>query len=339
MKTDPLDALTRSLAGSFAFCGVGVAQGGARHLSLATAPGINADEDTMFRVASISKLVVGQAVAARVNAGDVSWDSDISEILGWPLRHPDAPDVPVTLGMVASHASGLSDDAGYVLPPDLTLQDWFASKPVFAAKPGSRFDYANLNYVVLATALEALTGQAFPDAFGAYLPQPGGFNWCNVPDAAATNRLPTFRSDEGEFLPQIDFEIPRIRLARNVGVFSPQGGLRISLNGMLYLAESLRAADATPLWDAAMGETHDPDGVFEAYGPGLQIFDHPRFYPRPLVGHFGNAYGFRGGVWYDQARDLSFAYALNGFPMGDESDAFATEELQIFEAVSDLQVP
>ncbi|MDX8352794.1 serine hydrolase domain-containing protein [Cognatiyoonia sp. IB215182] len=328
--------MTRSLAGSFAFCGIAVARADARHLSLATAPGINANEDTMFRVASISKLVVGQAVAARVKSRDVSWDTDISKVLGWPLRHPDAPDVPVTIGMVTSHASGLSDDAGYVLPPDVTLRDWCTSKPVFAAMPGSRFDYANLNYVVLATALEALAGQAFPDAIAAHLPQPGGFNWCNVSDVAARNRLPTFRSDEGVFLPQIDIEIAPIRPAKNVGAFSPQGGLRISLNGMLHLAESLRGSDATPLWDPAMGETHDPDGVFEAYGPGLQIFDDPWFYPRPLVGHFGNAYGFKGGVWYDQARDLSFAYALNGFPMGDESDAFAKEELQIFEAVSDL---
>lgn len=336
MKTDPLDALTRSLAGSFPFCGVAAAQGDARHLSFATAPGIAADQDTMFRVASVSKLVVGQAMAAQVHAGSVGWHTDISQILGWLLRHPRHPALPITLGMVAGHASGLSDDAGYVLPADVTLQDWCRTKPVFAGKPGACFDYANLNYVVMATALERLVGQPFPDAIAPNLPEPGGFNWCGIPAAKSANRLPTYRRRDDAFVPQIDADITSIGPAQNVGVYSPQGGLRTSLTGMLHIAERLRHADATPLWHPKMGETHDPDGVFEAYGPGLQIFGSPRFYPRPLIGHFGNAYGFKGGVWYDRDNDLCFAYALNGLPMDDESDAFAEEERQIFQAVAAL---
>jgi len=336
LRTSPLDALTRSLAGSFAFCGVAVARGDTRHLSVAAAPGINADEDTMFRVASISKVVVGQAVAACVTGGGADWGTDISEILGWSLRHPGHSDVPVTLGMVASHASGLSDEAGYVLPSDCILEEWCATKPVFAAVPGGRFDYANLNYVVLATALERLTAQAFPDAAAPHQPKPGGFNWCDVPKVQSENRLPTYRWDGDVFVPQIDVDIIPIEPSQNVGAYSPQGGLRTSLAGMLDMAQQLRDANRTILWYSGMGETHDPDGVFESYGPGIQIFENPRFYPRPLIGHFGNAYGFKGGVWYDEARDLSFAYALNGFPTGDESDAFAEEERQIFAAVSDI---
>ena len=103
---------------------------------------------------------------------------------------------------------------------------------------------------------------------------------------------------------------------------------------MVQLARSLKHADPTPFWTPQMGAGDTLSGVFESYGAGLQIFENPSFYPRPLIGHFANAYGFTGGVWWDRARNAAFCYALNGLPMGDESDAFRPEELEIFWAVA-----
>uniref|UniRef100_A0AAN0MLP5 Uncharacterized protein n=1 Tax=Yoonia rhodophyticola TaxID=3137370 RepID=A0AAN0MLP5_9RHOB len=106
---------------------------------------------------------------------------------------------------------------------------------------------------------------------------------------------------------------------------------------MLDMAEALETADMTPLWTPQMGPGDYLDGAFESYGAGLQIFEHPRFYPRPLIGHFGNAYGFAGGIWFDRKRGCSFAYALNGLPMGAESDAVLAEENRIFDVIAELE--
>ena len=336
MKTEHLDALTRSLAGSFAFCGIAVAQGGARQFSLACAPGIKADKDTMFRVASISKLVVGQAVAAFVKANATGWGTDVSDILGWSMRNPDYPDVPVTLGMVASHSAGLTDDAGYVLPSQTSLEEWCTTRQVFACQPSVYFDYANLGYVILAEVLERMSGMSFTKAVVPHLPQSAGFTWQGVTPAQAANRLPTYRSGAAGFEAQIDEDIVAPGPSRNAGVFSPQGGLRTSLAGLLELAEGLRHADRIELWTPLMGRGNYLDGVFECYGSGLQIYYQPRFYPHELIGHFGKAYGFSGGVWYDVKAKTSFAYALNGLPIGDESDAFSVAESKIFEAVAGI---
>ncbi|MEL6838132.1 MAG: serine hydrolase domain-containing protein [Pseudomonadota bacterium] len=336
MKTATLDALTRSLAGSFAFCGIAAARGETRHFAIGCAPGIAATNDTMFRVASVSKLVVGQAVADLVRDNITAWDADVSDMLGWPLRHPGHSQIPVTLGMVAAHHAGLADDAGYAIPADVSLQEWCQKRAVFKHQPGIFFEYANLGYIILAEILARLSGRSFVDAVARHLPDPAGFNWHGVTAARIARRLPTYRSDHGVFAPQIDADIAPVLPSRNPSVFSPQGGLRTSLDGMLQLAEGLRQSDRTALWTPQMGDGQYLDGVFECYGPGVQIFRQPQFYPRPLVGHFGNAYGFNGGVWYDETKDLSFAYALNGLTLGDESDDFSEEELQIFATVADL---
>lgn len=355
-----LDRLAQSLAGSLAFCGIGVAVGEDRSFHL-SAPERKVTPATMFRVASVSKIVTAQVF--RATAGDAGLTAphavDMGDLLGLPLRHPAAPEVPVTPAMVASHSAGLTDAAGYAVPPGVPLAEWLAAQgPAIWGKgpPGARFDYCNLGYILLAAAAEALAGERFDVLAGHWLRRhriAGGFNWSGVAPSRRADRLPTFRRDgTGAFRAQIDTEVPPEGLVWNDGgviptdalpprpgtsraqQFSPQGGLRTSLAGMLAIAGTLDVAGPR-LWSPAMGPVEGPSGVFESYGWGVQIFDKPAFYPRPLMGHFANAYGFVGGTWVDPARNARFAYALNGLPEGDEDDAFRPEELAIFAAVAE----
>lgn len=335
MNTAPLDALARSLTGPFAFCGVAVARGDQRHFAISHAPFLEVTPQTMFRVASISKIVVGRAVAAFVKTKATTWDADVSDILGWSLRHPAHPHVPVTLGMVAGHAAGLDDDAGYLIPAHQSLQAFCAERAILNAVPGTRFGYSNLGYIILAAVIEALSDKPFPAAVAPFAPIGAGFNWIGVSDPDIARAIPTFRRSGNQFLPQVDAPPDVAQPGANPGAYSPQGGLRTSLEGMLTLADGLGAPEA--LWTPQMGPGDYLDGVFESYGAGVQIFAQPRFYPRPLVGHFGNAYGFNGGVWFDAKTDLRFAYALNGVEMGNESDAFSEAEKAIFDAVAQLK--
>ncbi|WP_131802525.1 serine hydrolase domain-containing protein [Yoonia litorea] len=288
------------------------------------------DRFRMFRVASISKIVIGQTLAQLCTKHRVAWDSDVSSVLGWPLCNPEFPDIPISIGALAAHTAGLDDQKGYLLPPDQTLQAFFTSNRFGARPSGTYFDYANLGYLVLAEVIEKLSGTDLPQACSHMIPDDGGFNWIGVPDTRRADALPTFRHDGDGFAAQIDDPAVMPPPAVSVGRFSPQGGLRLSLDGMLTLAEALRDADKTVLWRDAQTAGNDLGGVFEQYGAGLQIFQNPAFYPRPLIGHFGNAYGFKGGVWYDAKADLAFAYALNGLELGDEDDSFSETERKIF---------
>ncbi len=309
-------------------------------IEIATAPGIEAGPETFWRAASISKVVTGQIARHVLDGG-----RDISEYLGWTLRHPLWPDQPITVVQVASHQAGLSDVGGYAVPMDTTVQRFVADTDCFGPHaPGTAFDYSNLGYVLLGCAIERATGETLSDLAERLIFAPNeiraGFNWVGLTEDARAARLPTYRRDaNGAFMPQIDAvvtaqDVPAPSALGAAQRLSPQGGLRISLMGALRLARSLRDVPRDVLWAPDMGYMETYDGAFERYGWGLQIYDDPVFYPRPLIGHFANAYGFVGGVWYDAARDVAFVMALNGRPVGEESDGFLPEEMQLFQHVA-----
>ena len=346
-----LDKLARSCIGPFAFCGLAVSRAGQNQFAIEAAHGIKADRQTMFRVASISKIVVGQTLLKTARSVNLNnpLNADIADILGRRIRNPHYPNEPITLRMIASHTSGLRDVDLSTIPDrlsDLDLSECFR-----ADAPGAYFSYSNLGYVILAAAIEALSGERLDAALTDVLKSLdmyGGFNWAGVTKEQRHNTLPTYRRDGADLIPQIDGLVPETGigwprpletydLTESTWAFSPQGGLRTSLHGMLQLAKALRTlTDEDPLWSAKDTPGETLGGVFEQYGCGLQIFDHPSFYPNRLIGHFGTAYGFKGGVWFDCKTKTAFAYALNGADIDDERDDFAPEELRIFEGLGQL---
>ena len=59
--------------------------------------GIAANQDTTYRVASISKVVTSMIVMTLWDKGIVDIDTDISSYLGFTVRNPYYPDIPITL--------------------------------------------------------------------------------------------------------------------------------------------------------------------------------------------------------------------------------------------------
>ena len=339
-----LTALARSLAPPLAFCGIGLARAGeVPRYHIATAPDITASETTLFRAASISKIVTAETLR-RVGANPRVLDLSIADLLGIPFQHPSHPGTPITLRMLLTHTSGLNDAAGYQIPPGSGLTDWLQAQMhslFLPHRPGTHFSYSNLGYILIAAAAEAMAGDRFDHLARRLVLDPlgiaGGFNWSGVVEGA--DRLATYRRDGAKLIPQIDgpgwpLPIPaEYRPLRDTASLSPQGGLRLSLAGALRLAQSLADAGATPLWSPTMGPGDYQYGLFDGYGYGLQILTDPPFYPRPLIGHFANAYGFAGGVWWDARCQTAFCYALNGLPLGDDGDDLRPEELAIFAAI------
>ena len=71
--------------------------------------------ETPMRVASISKLVVAIGVMRLVEQGRLDLDADVSKYLGWKVRNPAHPEVPVTLRQLLSHTSSHRGRAGLSL--------------------------------------------------------------------------------------------------------------------------------------------------------------------------------------------------------------------------------
>lgn len=69
--------------------------------------------ETYFRTASVSKLITGIGVMTLVEDGLIDLDADLSDYFGYPLRNPYHPDKPITMRMVMSHTSSITDRGGY----------------------------------------------------------------------------------------------------------------------------------------------------------------------------------------------------------------------------------
>jgi CubicO group peptidase (beta-lactamase class C family) len=338
--------------------------------------------DDQVRIASISKLVLAIGVMRLVEQNQLDLDRDVSDYLGWPLRHPAFPETPITLRLLLSHRSGLTDDAGYVANPQTRTRDQIQKPEAWDMrhKPGEYFRYTNLNFPVIAAAMERVTGQRFDRLMQQLLFEPlnidACFNWATCSDAAmaravtvyrATGEVgvdalggkrpacPVFAAEDGSC------DLERWQAGENGGLFSPQGGLRISIadlskigrlllnngeiDGQRLLSQSSVDQIFFPVWtfDGTNGLTYesdvgDPGGAFFCrYGLAAQTLatrdtrcaDDPLQDGRERVGHGGDAYGLVSGLWLDRDTGSGIAYFITGADLskkGKYSAFYAAEE-------------
>lgn len=343
------------------------------------------DVEDPVRIASISKLVMTLGVMRLVEAKRMDLDADVATYLGTPLRHPHFPDTPITLRLMLSHQSGLTDDAGYwATPLDGDIRDILDDPRAWDSHaPGTWFRYTNLNFPLIASMMERVTGQRFDLLMQEQVLQPAGitacYGWETCTDGVAAravvlydeNREPAVDDNQGR-KPACNVrrardgscDLASWQAGRNGGAFSPQGGLRISalglasigqlllnggqIDGVRILSPAAIEAMVTPQWvyTPGNGQTWEDGEPEPAPGQlratmcryGLSTITlattHPDCGDDPFgdgiarVGHSGNAYGLRSGLWIDPATGTGVAYfatGMDGSPLGSHS-AFTAEE-------------
>jgi CubicO group peptidase (beta-lactamase class C family) len=337
--------------------------------------------DDLLRVASISKLVVALGVMRLVDQRMLDLDADVSQYLGWQLRNPAFPDRPITLAMLLSHRSGLVDGIDYVLPLDADLPTVLADPAVWDRhrRPGGAFAYANINFPVIAAAMEGATGERFDLLMQRLVFRPlridACFNWTTCSDDAMARAITLYRPDgavarddlhgrrpDCPVVPARDgsCDLSTYRLARQGAAFSPQGGLRISARGLARIGQmmlrqgdrflrpqsfrrmmTMQRVDPLPTTVGEGGE----GSFFCRYGlavhqlatPRAGCRDDPLGDARPRVGHSGEAYSLRSGLFLDMERRTGVVWFVTqlpevGAPRGARSDFTAAEEALLTEA-------
>lgn len=314
------------------------------------------------RIASISKLVTALGVMRLVDRGQLDLDRDVSDYLGYRLRHPAFPDRKITLRLLLSHQSGLID-AGelYLIPLGTPLRQRLEDPRVWDQDhaPGSGwFHYTNLNFPVVASVIERVTGQRFDVALHGLVLQPLGldacFNWGAGCSARAYQRAVVLYRSTGEVArddlkgspPACPVYVEAgnpcrfhpYALGENGALWSPQGGLRISMNDLARIGQVLarggkgflspRAfAELTrPQWrfdgSNGLGEDGTASGFFCAYGLAVHTIgskgqgckDDLFGDGRIRIGHSGDAYGLRSGLWVDMKAGRGLAFFTSAVP-------------------------
>ncbi|ORT99163.1 Beta-lactamase [Anaerovibrio sp. JC8] len=346
--------------------------------------------DSLFRIASVSKQFTVYAIMQLLEAEKLDINDDVSDYLGFKLRHPDFPDRKITIKMLANHTSGLRDGIVYCIPPDYSVRAFFVPEGKFyedgahfspANEPvGEYFCYCNLNYGLLGTIIEAVTGERFDnymqehilsalDMDGGYLPgnlSAGAFaslstlyqkkdiegNWRddmpwrpvmdNFGDVQPDWDTVTMQNPYAIHDDPMVYSLENYKPGTNATFFAPQGGLRISLEGMYnalimlmnkgsfrgqtFLTEYSINEMTKAQWsyDGSNGDTGDD--TLLSYGLGLyqvrgdspaRVCEHQDIF---LVGHTGQAFGLYSGMFYVPGTKDGFVYIMNGEGMAEEDE-------------------
>ncbi|NHO34335.1 serine hydrolase domain-containing protein [Acetobacter fallax] len=361
--------------------------GGFAKKTEAYASPVNAD--TLFRIASVSKVVTTIGLMELVEQGKIALDHDASDYVGFRLRNPDFPDSPITLRMLLNHTSTIRDADGYTIPPGQKISDLFSDsrKPGqdnyhFAHgeghKPGNWFQYCNLCYGVIGTIIERVSGERFDHYQQTHVLMPlaidGGYN---ITELTHPERLATlYRHPATGYEAEVDMDPSRgwsqealdtYTPGTNGTLFSPQGGLRIALTGLVRLArfmeqrgtldgvhllspESIRLME-TPTWHY---DGHNGMCSYPIASYGLSMISltgqkdsngRPtvpwRGYRGDLKGHLGDAYGLHSGFWYDPGTGDAFLFAADGYPEEEHISpgvysSFTRVEEKIFTALAGI---
>jgi len=228
---------------------------GRRVIGNGAVPDKPATPDTLYRIASISKMMTTLGLMRLVEAGRMDLDLDISGYLGFSLRSPHFPERAITLRQLLTHRSSLRDEGGYSWPLATALKDVLAPGNAKSwsdrAGPGDYFSYCNLGWGVIGTAMEQVTGERFDLLMARLLLKPlgiaAGYTPALLPPAALAKLATLYRkrttdtevwNSAGPWIAQVDDYSARPPAppagidtyvpGANATPFSPTGGLRIS---------------------------------------------------------------------------------------------------------------
>lgn len=330
------------------------------------ASGRTVTADDPVRIASISKLVVALGVMRMVEAGQLDLDRDVSAVLGWRVRSPAFPKARITLRQLLSHTSGLIDPDEYRVPLGERLADRIAQPGLWDAKerPGEAFRYANIGFPVIASVMEKASGERFDRLMHRLVLAPLGldacFNWSTCSDEKIARAVVLYRADGSVALDDLGGKRPDCpviakagcdlagyRPGENGALFSPQGGLRASMRDLAVIGQILLKNDGSFLkresiaeiervawrYDGSNGDTSN--GFYCQYGLGMTMLptahdicaDDLFGDGRRRIGHAGDAYGLRSGLWIDRASGTGVAFFATATPPDSKGfTAFTVEE-------------
>lgn len=153
-----------------------------------------AERDTVYDLASISKLFTATVTGVLMDEGRIDLKSPVTEYLP-DFDAVDPEKSPITLGQLLSHTSGMISFIDlYGLPDERARMEKIYAKPL-RRPPGSGYEYSDLNLIVLGKVLEQVAGRSLDALVDAFVCAPlgladTGYNPAGRDRTAATEYQP-----------------------------------------------------------------------------------------------------------------------------------------------------
>jgi len=143
---------------------------------------IDVNENTMFRLGSVSKLFVSLAILKLQEEGRLNLKDKVSDLIpDLEIINPWEDKYPIRIENLLEHTAGLNDwsfaEIGSNDPKPKTLKESLEYYPrgrVARFVPGTRIQYSNLGVSIAAYIVERVTGMTYEDYIAKYFLEPMG---------------------------------------------------------------------------------------------------------------------------------------------------------------------
>ncbi|HMI03777.1 MAG TPA: serine hydrolase domain-containing protein [Pedobacter sp.] len=283
------------------------------------------NENSLFRIASISKSFSATSVMQLVEKGKLSLADDFSKLVGFKVRNPKYPETVITLKMVMSHTSGINDSQGYfnldVINPAKN-PDW--TKCYNSYEPGKGYQYCNLNYNMIGTVIENLGGERFDQYVKHHILDPlklyGGYCVDSLDNSLFTTLYEydtvskKFTAAPMAYAPRRE-ELKNYVMGYSTPILSPTGGMKISASDLArYMTMHMYKGEYNGVRvlskkSAVTMQTKISDE--EGYGLAIRTVDS--LIPGKIMkGHTGSAYGLFSTMFFQPDEKFGFVVITNG---------------------------
>jgi len=319
------------------------------------------NDNTLFKVASISKIITTIAVLKLYEKGILDLDRNINDYLAYEIANPNFINQPITVKMLLNHTSSLLDiNMSNILSISNLFNQNNLDKIYSKKSPGSFFSYANINFILLGAIIENVSQKRFDDFIEEIIFKPLNINSSfNLEKINFNNLSVLYRGG----LPQIDeylkqpiINLEFYNLGQNTYLLSPHSGCRISAkdllklvniflnNGKYYdgeneiklLNENTVKMILNPTWEYNGNNGDNFSNLFNKWGLGLHIIRGKKcediiFEDKVFYGHIGIAYGLLGSIYFNVEENQSVLLLLNGYKdqtykKGDKSAFYKVQE-------------
>ena len=172
------------------------------------AQGGNADEHTMYAIASNSKAFTAAALATQVDEGRISWDDRVVDHLPWFELYDPYVTREMRIRDLLSHRAGLGTYSGDLLwygtpysAEDIVRRARYLP-PAYPFRAG--YGYTNLMFITAGEVLRAVSGNGWHDFVEERFFDPLGMDRSvtSVSDLALLDNVATpHKNDRGEVIP------------------------------------------------------------------------------------------------------------------------------------------
>ncbi len=272
-------------------------------------PMVPVQPETCFRMASITKLIVTYGFLSMAEEGLLSLDDDISDLLGYSVRHPDYPEKAVTARMLLTHTSGITDSGAYASLDSkhpLPLNEFLNQKNCWlSSAPGETFHYSNLGAGITGILMEKTARLPLAEIMRQRVFDPLCIRATLDPRlvSPSSDLADGYRISRLPFLPPIRVynaaqltKSPPEPFDPDLDYYAGVGRLVADGRAAAALLRILLSEEDTPVLNQAslreMRSLQDGRGGIQCAGRGLNVAFLTDVFPkRTLVGHQGAAYG------------------------------------------------